>query len=162
MTKLVPLNDLSRIAKDDLAHISDLAIQVIESGHYVSGPFLKQFEDALANYVGVSGAVGVGKKSPASCPMPVCLGDRFSTIEGERGEKFKESGRPAHCVGSMWAGRPRSLRGGRFGKLVLRSWLWTTRRSPLPRKVAPIAGNDQTRCLGRSSSFSQPSCSITC
>jgi dTDP-4-amino-4,6-dideoxygalactose transaminase len=65
MTKLVPLNDLSRIAKDDLAHFSDLAIQVIESGHYVSGPFLKEFEDALATYVGVSGAVGVGNGTDA-------------------------------------------------------------------------------------------------
>jgi dTDP-3-amino-2,3,6-trideoxy-4-keto-D-glucose/dTDP-3-amino-3,4,6-trideoxy-alpha-D-glucose/dTDP-2,6-dideoxy-D-kanosamine transaminase len=65
MTKLVPLNDLSRITKYDLAQISDLAIQVIESGHYVSGPFLKQFEDALATYVGVSGAVGVGNGTDA-------------------------------------------------------------------------------------------------
>jgi dTDP-4-amino-4,6-dideoxygalactose transaminase len=65
MTRLVPLNDLSRITKDDLAHISDLAIQVIESGHYVSGPFLKQFEDALATYLGVGGAVGVGNGTDA-------------------------------------------------------------------------------------------------
>lgn len=65
MTKLVPLNDLSRITNEDLARISDLAIQVIESGHYVSGPFLMQFEDALATYLGVSGAVGVGNGTDA-------------------------------------------------------------------------------------------------
>jgi len=65
MTKLVPLNDLSRITKDDFAQISGLAIQVIESGHYVSGPLLREFEDALTNYLGVSGAVGVGNGTDA-------------------------------------------------------------------------------------------------
>jgi dTDP-4-amino-4,6-dideoxygalactose transaminase len=74
MTKLVPLNDLSRIAKDDLAHISGLAIQVIESGHYVSGPFLKQFEEALAAYVGVSGAVGVGNGTDALILSMIAVG----------------------------------------------------------------------------------------
>ena len=65
MSRMVPLNDLSRISKEDLAAISDLSRQVIASGHYVSGPFLEQFEASLASYVGVSGAVGVGNGTDA-------------------------------------------------------------------------------------------------
>lgn len=62
---MVPLNDLSRITKEDLSAISQLSQQVIASGHYVSGPFLEQFEAALASYVGVSGAIGVGNGTDA-------------------------------------------------------------------------------------------------
>lgn len=65
MSRMVPLNDLSRITKEDLAAISELSRQVIESGHYVSGPFLEQFEASLASYVGVSGAIGVGNGTDA-------------------------------------------------------------------------------------------------
>ena len=65
MSSMVPLNDLSRITKEDLSAISELSQQVIASGHYVSGPFLEQFEVALASYVGVSGAIGVGNGTDA-------------------------------------------------------------------------------------------------
>ena len=65
MSKMVPLNDLSRITKEDLAAISELSQQVIASGNYVSGPFLEQFEASLASYLGVSGAVGVGNGTDA-------------------------------------------------------------------------------------------------
>jgi aminotransferase EvaB len=65
MSRMVPLNDLSRINKEDLSAISDLSRQVIASGHYVSGPFLEQFEASLASYVGVTGAVGVGNGTDA-------------------------------------------------------------------------------------------------
>jgi len=65
MSRMVPLNDLSRISKEDLAAISDLSRQVIASGHYVSGTFLEQFEASLASYVGVSGAKGVGNGTDA-------------------------------------------------------------------------------------------------
>jgi dTDP-4-amino-4,6-dideoxygalactose transaminase len=62
---MVPLNDLSRITQEDLAAISELSQQVIASGHYVSGPFLEQFEASLASYIGVSGAKGVGNGTDA-------------------------------------------------------------------------------------------------
>jgi dTDP-4-amino-4,6-dideoxygalactose transaminase len=65
MSRMVPLNDLSRIPKEDLVAISDLSRQVIASGHYVSGPFLEQFEASLASYLGVNGAVGVGNGTDA-------------------------------------------------------------------------------------------------
>ena len=65
MSRMVPLNDLSRITKEDLSAISELSQQVIASGHYVSGPYLEQFEAALASYVGVSGALGVGNGTDA-------------------------------------------------------------------------------------------------
>jgi dTDP-4-amino-4,6-dideoxygalactose transaminase len=65
MSGLVPLNDLSRISKDDLAQISEVALKVIESGLYVSGPYLAKFEDTLAEYVGVRGAVGVANGTDA-------------------------------------------------------------------------------------------------
>jgi dTDP-3-amino-2,3,6-trideoxy-4-keto-D-glucose/dTDP-3-amino-3,4,6-trideoxy-alpha-D-glucose/dTDP-2,6-dideoxy-D-kanosamine transaminase len=65
MSSMVPLNDLSRITKEDLSAISELSQQVIASGHYVSGPFLEHFEAALASYVGVSGAIGVGNGTDA-------------------------------------------------------------------------------------------------
>ena len=65
MSRMVPLNDLSRITKEELAAISDLSREVIASGHYVSGPFLEQFEASLARYVGVTGAVGVGNGTDA-------------------------------------------------------------------------------------------------
>ena len=65
MSSMVPLNDLSRITKEDLSAISELSQQVIASGHYVSGPFLEQFEASLASYVGVAGAVGVGNGTDA-------------------------------------------------------------------------------------------------
>ena len=65
MSRMVPLNDLSRIPNEDLAAISDLSRQVIASGHYVSGPFLEQFEASLASYLGVNGAVGVGNGTDA-------------------------------------------------------------------------------------------------
>ena len=65
MSRMVPLNDLSRIPKEDLVAISDLSRQVIASGHYVSGPFLELFEASLASYLGVNGAVGVGNGTDA-------------------------------------------------------------------------------------------------
>jgi dTDP-4-amino-4,6-dideoxygalactose transaminase len=65
MSSMVPLNDLSRIKKEDFAAISEISQQVIASGHYVSGPFLEQFEASLASYVGVSGAKGVGNGTDA-------------------------------------------------------------------------------------------------
>jgi len=65
MSSMVPLNDLSRITKEDLSAISELSQQVIASGHYVSGPFLEEFEASLASYVGVGGAVGVGNGTDA-------------------------------------------------------------------------------------------------
>jgi aminotransferase EvaB len=65
MSRIVPLNDLSRITKEHLTAISELSQQVIASGNYVSGPFLEQFEASLASYLGVSGAVGVGNGTDA-------------------------------------------------------------------------------------------------
>jgi dTDP-4-amino-4,6-dideoxygalactose transaminase len=65
MSRIIPLNDLSRIKNEDFAAISELSQQVIASGHYVSGPFLEQFEASLASYVGVSGAKGVGNGTDA-------------------------------------------------------------------------------------------------
>jgi dTDP-4-amino-4,6-dideoxygalactose transaminase len=65
MSRIVPLNDLSRIKKEDFAAISELSQQVIASGHYVSGPFLEQFEASLASYLGVRGAKGVGNGTDA-------------------------------------------------------------------------------------------------
>lgn len=74
MSRMVPLNDLSRITKEDLAAISDLSRQVIASGHYVSGPFLEQFEASLASYLGVNGAVGVGNGTDALTLSMLALG----------------------------------------------------------------------------------------
>jgi dTDP-4-amino-4,6-dideoxygalactose transaminase len=65
MSRIVPLNDLSRIKKEDFAAISELSRQVMASGHYVSGPFLEQFEASLASYVGVRGEKGVGNGTDA-------------------------------------------------------------------------------------------------
>lgn len=65
MTKLVPLNDLSRISKQDLEGLAHLTGKVLSSGNYVSGPNLKNLEGALASYLGVAGAVGVGNGTDA-------------------------------------------------------------------------------------------------
>jgi dTDP-3-amino-2,3,6-trideoxy-4-keto-D-glucose/dTDP-3-amino-3,4,6-trideoxy-alpha-D-glucose/dTDP-2,6-dideoxy-D-kanosamine transaminase len=65
LTKLVPLNDLSRISKQDLEGLARLTEKVLSSGNYVSGPSLTHFEGALASYIGAAGAVGVGNGTDA-------------------------------------------------------------------------------------------------
>jgi aminotransferase EvaB len=74
MTKLVPLNDLSRITRDDFAKMSKITQRVIASGHYVSGPFLSQYEEALAGYIVTEGAVGVGNGTDALILSMLALG----------------------------------------------------------------------------------------
>jgi aminotransferase EvaB len=65
MSELIPLNDLSRMSHEHLEAISHVAIDVVRSGSYVSGRNLQKFEDELAEYLGVVGAIGVGNGTDA-------------------------------------------------------------------------------------------------
>lgn len=61
----VPLNSLLRHTQplhDELAHVAD---EVIRSGYYVLGPHVKTFEQAFAQYCGVSECVGVANGTDA-------------------------------------------------------------------------------------------------
>lgn len=61
----IPLNSLSRHISPFQDELAFLAAQVIKSGHFVIGPHLAHFEQAFAQYCGVSDCVGVANGTDA-------------------------------------------------------------------------------------------------
>ena len=62
---MIPVNDLSRQAAHDRVALLAIADRVISSGWYMLGPELEHFEQAFAEFVGVSHVVGVGNGTDA-------------------------------------------------------------------------------------------------
>ena len=61
----VPINDLSRTYAHFRDEIDEVVHEVLSSGYWINGPFVKRFTEAFANYVGVAHAVGVGNGTDA-------------------------------------------------------------------------------------------------
>lgn len=64
-TAQIPLNSLSRHISPFQEELASLAAQVVKSGHFVIGPHLARFEQAFAQYCGVSDCVGVANGTDA-------------------------------------------------------------------------------------------------
>jgi dTDP-4-amino-4,6-dideoxygalactose transaminase len=61
----LPVNDLSRQAGTISGILADCAKTVLDSGHYVLGPWVGRFEREFADYCGVAHCVGVGNGTDA-------------------------------------------------------------------------------------------------
>lgn len=65
MTSCIPINSLQRHIEPFKSHLAKCAAEVIASGNYVMGPNVRAFEEAFADYNGVSHAVGVANGTEA-------------------------------------------------------------------------------------------------
>lgn len=65
MSDVVPVNDLSRYASKVRAAASQRASDVLASGYFVLGPWVRRFEEAFATYVGRAHCIGVGNGTDA-------------------------------------------------------------------------------------------------
>lgn len=61
----IPINSLSRHISPFQDQLASIATAVVESGHFVIGPHLADFEQAFAQYCGVSECVGVANGTDA-------------------------------------------------------------------------------------------------
>lgn len=62
---LTPVNDLARWAEIFASDLSECALEVLRSGHYVLGPSVVRFEQDFAAYCGVEHGIGVGNGTDA-------------------------------------------------------------------------------------------------
>lgn len=62
---VVPMNDLSRGIARDRAALDDAAASVITSGYVIRGPHHSRFQSELADYLGVTHAIGVASGTDA-------------------------------------------------------------------------------------------------
>ncbi len=61
----IPFVDLSREAEQYLPELINNTKQVLKSGQYINGSFVKALEESVANYLGVKYAISVGNGSDA-------------------------------------------------------------------------------------------------
>jgi len=61
----IPILDLTRQYRSIRDEIDSAVLDVIRSGRYVLGPFVKDFEEKIAEYVGVKHAIGVASGTDA-------------------------------------------------------------------------------------------------
>lgn len=60
MTEQVPFFDLGTLARDEAAEIHERVQLVLDSGQFIGGSLVEQFEQDFARYIGVNHVVGVG------------------------------------------------------------------------------------------------------
>ena len=65
MTTTIPVNDLARLAAEFSSSLTECASQVLDSGHYVLGPWVAQFERDFAGYCAVDHCIGVANGTDA-------------------------------------------------------------------------------------------------
>jgi len=84
MTNTIPVNSLSRHIAPMSARLSQIASNVVESGYYVLGPNLKDFERDFAVWCGVGEVIGVANGTDALelalKSLEVGAGDRVGVV----------------------------------------------------------------------------------
>jgi dTDP-3-amino-2,3,6-trideoxy-4-keto-D-glucose/dTDP-3-amino-3,4,6-trideoxy-alpha-D-glucose/dTDP-2,6-dideoxy-D-kanosamine transaminase len=88
-TERIALNDLKRIAPEQLAEIQSAIARVVASGWFVMGPEHDAFEAELAAYLGVAHVIGLGNGTDALelalAALDIGPGDRVLTIANAGG-----------------------------------------------------------------------------
>lgn len=85
----IPLNDLSRLSIEDALVIKDLLAKVVDSGDYILGTFVRQFESNLAAFIGTNFAIAVASGTDALelglRAIGIKFGDTVATVANAGG-----------------------------------------------------------------------------
>ncbi|MCY7353811.1 MAG: DegT/DnrJ/EryC1/StrS family aminotransferase [Lysobacter sp.] len=61
----IPVNDLKRYAAESAGSLTECAVEVLRSGHYVLGPWVNAFESTFADYCAVEHCISVANGTDA-------------------------------------------------------------------------------------------------